>query len=73
MFQVYMEAEVFESTTESSRGERTVEDSEARLAQFVQRVANGGFKFKLKASREGLQRFLEFNVQLMNIKKVRSV
>ncbi|GJJ14953.1 hypothetical protein Clacol_009223 [Clathrus columnatus] len=69
IFQLYMEAEVFESTSEHNPGERTVEDSEARLAQFAQRVGNGGFKFKLKASREGLQRFLEFNVRLMNLKK----
>lgn len=70
MFQFYIEAEVFESTQERNRGERTIEDSEARLARFAHRVGNGGFAFKLNASQEGLQRLLEFNVRLMNIKKV---
>jgi hypothetical protein len=66
-----LEAQVFESTSERDRGERSIEESEARLAQFAHRVGKGGFSLTMAASRDGLERFLELNVRLMNLKKVR--
>ncbi|KAF8592143.1 hypothetical protein K439DRAFT_1656201 [Ramaria rubella] len=72
IFQLYMEAQVFESTSERDRGQRSIKDSEARLAQFAHRVGEGGFSFKMATSRNGLERFLQLNVRLMNLKKFQS-
>ncbi|KAJ7597838.1 SPX domain-containing protein [Mycena floridula] len=73
LFQLYVEAEIFESVGEAHRGERSLEDSEHRLRLFVERVSDGGFadpkKFKLNASREALQSFLESNLFILNVKK----
>jgi len=65
-----MESQVFESTSERDRGERSIEDVESRLALFARRVGEGGFKFHMTGSRNALERFLELNVKVMNIKKV---
>lgn len=70
LFRIYMEDQVFESFSERDRGERSVEDAEARLSHFAHRVSEYGFSFKLAASPDGLKRFLELNVQLMGVKKV---
>ncbi|KIJ39266.1 hypothetical protein M422DRAFT_49674 [Sphaerobolus stellatus SS14] len=69
IFQLYMESQVFESTSERDRGDRSLEDSENRLALFARRVGESGFNFNLVKSRNGLERFLELNLTLMNIKK----
>lgn len=69
---MYLEAQVFESTSERTRGERSVEEAEERLAQFARRVGKGRFSLTIAASRDGLERFLELNVRLMNLKKVSS-
>jgi hypothetical protein len=72
LFQLYVEAEVFECVGEAHRGERTVEDSEAQLQTFVGRVTQRGLakKLKLTQSRTALQTFLELNIFILNIKKV---
>ncbi|KIM43658.1 hypothetical protein M413DRAFT_443563 [Hebeloma cylindrosporum] len=73
IFQIYLEAEVFEAVGERTRGERTVEESEKRLQQFAQRVTQNGLgdtrKFKLKQSIEALETFLSLNLFILNIKK----
>ncbi|KAG6878457.1 hypothetical protein C0993_006297 [Termitomyces sp. T159_Od127] len=73
IFQLYVEAEVFESVHELDRGERSVEESEKRLKQFAERVTIRGLgdqrKLKSKTSREALETFLELNVFILNIKK----
>lgn len=38
IFQLYLDAEIFESTSERSRGERSVEDASDRLQAFVDRL-----------------------------------
>jgi hypothetical protein len=74
IFQLYIEAEVFESIAEASRGQRTVADSEARLQRFAERVALRGLgtgrKLKLEQSRRALETFLQLNVFILNVKKV---
>ena len=72
LFQLYVEAEVFECVGEAHRGERTVEDSEAQLQAFVGRVTQRGLakKLKLTQSRTALQTFLQLNIFIFNIKKV---
>ncbi|KAG6914825.1 hypothetical protein DXG01_015126 [Tephrocybe rancida] len=73
IFQLYVEAEVFESVHELDRGERSVEESEKRLKLFAERVTSRGLgderKLKSKSSREALETFLELNMFILNIKK----
>ncbi|KAG6844396.1 hypothetical protein H0H87_007208 [Tephrocybe sp. NHM501043] len=73
IFQLYVEAEVFESVHEQDRGERSVEESEKRLKLFAERVTSRGLgddrKLKSKQSREALETFLELNMFILNIKK----
>ncbi|EKM55221.1 uncharacterized protein PHACADRAFT_255678 [Phanerochaete carnosa HHB-10118-sp] len=76
IFQLYVDTEVFESRSEAARGERNVEDAESRLALFTQRLAArgydvGGHALKLKQSRRALQTFLDLNVFILDLKKVR--
>lgn len=74
IFQLYVEAEVFESISEKDRGERTVEDSESRLGKFAERVMERGLgdkkKFKMKASRDALATFIHLNMFILDLKKV---
>ncbi|KJA21745.1 hypothetical protein HYPSUDRAFT_87754 [Hypholoma sublateritium FD-334 SS-4] len=73
IFQIYLEAEVFESVGEASRGERSVEESERRLQLFAERVTRNGLgdrrQFKLKQSVQALETFLSLNLFILNIKK----
>ncbi|KAJ7275691.1 hypothetical protein C8J57DRAFT_1177357 [Mycena rebaudengoi] len=73
IFQLYLEAEVFESVSERDRGERTIEDSENRLTLFAERVAARGLgdrrKLKLLKSRQALESFLQLNVFILSVKK----
>lgn len=76
IFRVYIETEIFESVHEIQRGERSVEESEHRLKLFVERVTRGGLgvrrkmkKMKKMRSWNALEKFLELNVFILNIKK----
>jgi len=75
IFQLYVEAEVFESMGEASRGEWSVEESERRLQVFAQRVTQQGLgdhrKFKQKQSLQALESFLKLNLFILDVKKVR--
>ncbi|KAJ7080454.1 SPX domain-containing protein [Mycena epipterygia] len=72
IFQLYAEAEIFESVNERNPGERTIEECEIRLRQFAERLAARGFdasKLKLPKSRKALTSFLELNLFILNVKK----
>ncbi|GLB41102.1 putative SPX domain containing protein [Lyophyllum shimeji] len=73
IFQLYVEAEVFQSVHELDRGERSLEESENRLKLFAERVTSRGLgdkrKLKSQTSRDALETFLELNVFILNIKK----
>ncbi|KAF8154620.1 hypothetical protein B0H34DRAFT_660898 [Crassisporium funariophilum] len=73
IFQLYLEAEVFESVSETTRGERSVEESERRLKMFAERVSKRGLgdsrQFKMKQSGVALETFLGLNLFILNIKK----
>ncbi|KAF7368930.1 hypothetical protein MVEN_00219200 [Mycena venus] len=73
IFQLYVEAEVFESVSERNRGERTIEEAETRLKQFAERVTTRGLgdgrKLRLPQSRKALESFLELNLFILNVKK----
>lgn len=74
IFQLYVEAEVFENVQEVRRGERSVEECEHRLKLFAERVTQRGLgdqrMLKKMKSRDALEAFLELNVFILNIKKV---
>lgn len=75
IFQLWVQAEIFESTRERDRGERQVEEVERRLEGFVREVDKRGLgdgrKGRLgKKGRDAWQRFLKLNVQLLDLKKV---
>lgn len=69
-----MESEIFESNSESTRGERSVEEVEKRLGKFADDVVKLGYgdkrSMKRKGSRDVLERFLRVNVFLLDLKKV---
>lgn len=73
IFQLYVESEVFEHIGEYHRKERSLEESEQRLKLFVEQATKRGLadrrNFKLKQSRVALQRFIEMNLFILNIKK----
>ena len=74
IFQLYVETQVFESLHESDRGERSVEESERRLKLFGERATQRSHdrsQFKLKSSRDALDAFLQLNVSILNVKRVR--
>ncbi|KAJ2927379.1 hypothetical protein H1R20_g9717, partial [Candolleomyces eurysporus] len=73
IFQLYVEAEIFEHVGEVNHGQHSVEESEKRLQLFVQQATQRGLadrsKFKSKQSRRALQNFIELNLFILNIKK----
>ncbi|TFK47375.1 hypothetical protein OE88DRAFT_1738671 [Heliocybe sulcata] len=73
-FQLYVESEIFESTNERSRGERTIEDAEERLQAFTKRIEERGFqdkkRWRLKESREAFRMFIQLNRLLLDLKKL---
>lgn len=75
IFHQYAEAEVFKSGHELDRGERSVEESEVRLKGFADRVTQQELtnRFKFKQSQAALEVFLDLNMYILNVKKVRDL
>ncbi|THU89964.1 hypothetical protein K435DRAFT_781386 [Dendrothele bispora CBS 962.96] len=73
IFQLYIDAEVFQSFAESHPGQQSTEESERRLQLFAARVSERGLgdrrKLKMKQSRDALETFLGLNMLILNIKK----
>ena len=71
IFSLWVEAQIFESEREKDRGERSVEDAEAKLDWFVNQIAKRklGKKMKHKESRVALEKFIGLNVQLLDMKR----
>jgi len=73
VFQLYVEAEIFESHAERTRGEWSIEDSEARLEAFMQRLKDKGLTdgrvFRVKESREAMETFLHLNAFILDLRK----
>ncbi|CDO73928.1 hypothetical protein BN946_scf185016.g85 [Trametes cinnabarina] len=73
IFQLYMEADIFQGHQERFRGEREVEDAEARLQAFTNelngRISTGALKLRVKQSRVALQTFMELNNFIMDLRK----
>lgn len=73
VFQLYMDAEIFESHAEASRGERPIEDAEARMSHFLSQLAERGLasgrRFTAKESRDALRTFLSLNAFILDLRK----
>jgi hypothetical protein len=71
IFSLWIEAEIFESERERDRGERTTEEVEKKLDWFVDQVAKRKLakRMKNKESRAALEKFIQLNVQLLEMKK----
>ncbi|KAL8292414.1 hypothetical protein RQP46_001026 [Phenoliferia psychrophenolica] len=71
IFALWVEAQIFESEREKDRGERSVDDAEAKLDWFVNQIAKRklGKKMKHKESRIALEKFIGLNVQLLDMKR----
>lgn len=69
IFTTYMELEIFESSAERDRGDRSTDESEKRLGKFAQQIGARGMKLS-KDNRAAFERFLELNVLILNLRKV---
>jgi hypothetical protein len=74
IFQLYVDAEIFQGLGEHDRGDRSVEEAEERLNKFTERLNQTGVglgrNLALKESKAALQAFMQLNLDLLNIKKV---
>lgn len=70
IFRLYTEAEVFESVSQSTRGERNIEGVGERLKLFEKRIQEEKASLILPGSREGLDLFLSLNLFILDLKKV---
>ncbi|KAI8973169.1 SPX domain-containing protein [Trametes punicea] len=77
IFQLYMEADIFQGHQERFRGERDVEDAEARLNAFTSelnhRLSKGTIKLRVKQSRIALKTFLDLNTFILDMRKFQHV
>jgi hypothetical protein len=75
IFQIYVDSEIFESLNERDHGVRSVEEAEKRLSAFASRVTQNGLgdgrTLRMKESRAALETFLQLNVLILNLLKVR--
>lgn len=73
IFTLWIESEIFESSAERTRGERTVDQAEARLKRFADLVVQRGLgdrrTMKGKKVREAWEEFLRLNVLLLDLKR----
>ncbi|KAI0354010.1 hypothetical protein OH77DRAFT_1426416 [Trametes cingulata] len=77
IFQLYMEADIFQGHQERFRGERDVDDAEARLqafnAELNQRIHKGIIKLRMKQSRVALKTFMDLNTFILDLRKFQHV
>lgn len=73
IFTLWIESEIFESSAERTRGERTVDEAEKRLQGFASEVVKRGLgdrrTMKGKKVRESWDEFLRLNVLLLDLKR----
>lgn len=72
LLDLYVDAEVFDSIAERNRGERPLEETEARMAQFLERVEKSGIlRGKSQRAHLEVEAFLKLNTSILDLKKVR--
>ncbi|KAK4057410.1 hypothetical protein OIO90_001479 [Microbotryomycetes sp. JL221] len=71
IFSLWVETEIFESERERDRGERSVEEVDIKLNWFVDQVAKRKLakQMRNKNSRQALEKFIDLNVELLEMKK----
>lgn len=73
IFTLWIESEIFESSAERTRGERTVDQAETRLKRFADAIVKRGLgdrrTLKGKKVREAWEEFLRLNVLLLDLKR----
>lgn len=73
IFTLWIEHEIFESNAERTRGERTVEQAQARLQAFANEVVKRGLgdrrTIRGKKARGAWEEFLRLNVLLLDLKR----
>ena len=73
IFTLWIEAEIFESSAERTRGERSIQHAETRLRAFASEVVKRGLgdrrTIKGKGTREAWEEFLRLNVLLLDLKR----
>nr|XP_018261824.1 uncharacterized protein I303_06269 [Kwoniella dejecticola CBS 10117]OBR83982.1 hypothetical protein I303_06269 [Kwoniella dejecticola CBS 10117] len=73
IFTLWIESEIFESNSERTRGERTLEEAEERLKIFANEVVKRGLgdrrTLKGKKIRSAWEEFLKLNVWLLDLKR----
>ncbi|KAJ9126723.1 hypothetical protein QFC24_001754 [Naganishia onofrii] len=73
IFTLWIEAQIFESSSERDRGERSVEEAEIRLKAFAAEVVKRGLgdrrTLRRKESREAWEEFLRLNMLLLDLKR----
>ncbi len=73
IFTLWIEAQIFESSSERDRGERSVEEAERRLKAFAAEVVKRGLGDRRtlirKESRDAWAEFLRLNVLLLDLKR----
>jgi hypothetical protein len=73
IFALWVESEIFESSSERTRGERTVDEAERRLHAFAAEVVRRGLgdrrTIRGKKTRKAWDDFLKLNVRLLDLKR----
>jgi hypothetical protein len=73
IFTLWIEAQIFESSSERDRGERSVEQADKRLQAFASEVVKRGLgdrrTLRRRESREAWEEFLRLNVLLLDLKR----
>ncbi|KAK4052796.1 hypothetical protein OIV83_002083 [Microbotryomycetes sp. JL201] len=71
IFSLWVQTEIFESERERDRGERSTDEVERKLDWFVDQVAKRKLakQMRNKASRAALEKFINLNVELLEMKK----
>jgi hypothetical protein len=69
IFQMYVEGEIFESVGERTRGERSVEETEARMKRFEESMQENRSKLKLAGSKDALDVFMRMNFFILDLKR----
>lgn len=73
IFSLWIESEIFESSSERDRGERSVDEAERRLQAFANAVVRKGLgdrrSIRGKRTRKAWEEFLRLNVLLLDLKR----
>ncbi|KAG0695086.1 SPX domain-containing protein [Suillus ampliporus] len=69
IFQIYLEGEIFESVGERSRGERSIEETEARIQRFEERMREKRNMLKMSGSKDALDVFMRMNLFILDWKR----